>query len=277
MDQVLVTGYTGKIAPTIVSELEEEFGITLFCRKYFKSKHSIVLGDITSKQNCLDAINGVDLVVHLAACSEPNPAAFEVNVIGTYNMLEAARIGGVKRFVFASTNCVYGHCFPISGRQYRLEYLPIDENHPLRPEDNYGITKLLAEELLKTYSLTWGMYTAALRLSWVWGEDETNWRINLDNFETGKYAPYFWSYVDVLDVARAFHLALTEANLPQYGVYNITAADTMADKDTADLIAHYYPGVEIKANFSGRKSLFNCSRAKDGFNYEAQYSWRRKK
>lgn len=277
MKHVLVTGYTGKVAPPVSTRLEKEFEITLFSRKDLESPYSVVIGDLTSFEDCRRAMEGIDLVVHLAACSEPDPDAFQVNVYGTYNLLEAARMEGVGRFIFASTNCVYGHCFPLSDRCFPLEYLPFDEDHPLVPEDNYGISKVLAEKLLKTFSNTWGMTTAALRLTWVWDEQETLNRVNMQEFEEAPYAPYFWSYVDELDVAEAIYLALTTPDMPKYGVYNIMAEDTMSELDTSELVERFYPDVELKRPFTGRQSLFDCSRAKEAFNYQPRYSWRRKK
>jgi nucleoside-diphosphate-sugar epimerase len=277
MKHVLVTGYSGKIAPAIVSRLENEFQVTLFSRKPLDTGYPVVVGDLTSFEDCQSAMVGVDMVVHLAACSEPDPNAFPVNVYGTYNLLEAARIEGVQRFISASTNCVYGHCFPLSDRCFPLAYLPIDEDHPLVPEDNYGITKVLAEKLLETYTDTWGITTAALRLTWVWGEKETRDRIDMQEFKEDVFAPYFWSYVDELDVAEAVYLTLTTPELPKYGVYNIMAADTMSELDTSELVRRFYPDVELKRAFTGRESLFDCNRAKEAFNYNPQYSWRRKK
>lgn len=277
MQHVLVTGYTGKIAPAIVSRLESDFKITLFSRKPPDTSYPVVTGDLTSVEDCQRAMEGIDKVVHLAACSEPDPNAFQVNVYGTYNLLEAARIQRVDRFVLASTNCVYGHCFPLSDRRFPLAYLPIDEEHPLVPEDNYGISKVLAEKLLETYNRTWNMTTAALRLTWVWGDKETQDRIDTEAFDDEVYAPYFWSYVDALDVAEAVYRALTTPDIPGFGVYNITGADTMSEVETSELVERFYPDIELKRQFTGRESLFDCSRAQEAFNYRAQHSWRRKK
>jgi nucleoside-diphosphate-sugar epimerase len=197
-----------------------------------------------------------------------------VNTCGTYYLMEAARSQGVSRVITASTNCVYGHCFQISDRPFPLEFLPIDETHPCRPEDNYGISKKLNEEMLAIYSYTWGVRTAALRLNWVWGPKEIRWWIEMQERDSTQFAPYFWAYVDARDTARAFRLALEAPELPEHGAYNVSAADTMADEDSLELVDRFYPGVRLKSKLSGRASFFDWSQAKLAFGYEPQYSWR---
>jgi nucleoside-diphosphate-sugar epimerase len=272
--KAVITGVTGAVGPFVVTELEKGHDLTLFARRPIETKHRVVLGDLTSADDCQRALEGAEAVVHLGAISEPAPEAFHVNTCGTYHVLEAARAQGVSRVIVASTNCVYGHCFQISGRPFALDFLPIDETHPCRPEDNYGISKKLDEEMLAIYSRTWGIHTAAMRLNWVWGPKEIKWWTELRERDLDRFAPYFWAYVDARDTARAFRLALESPKLPEYGVYNISAPDTMAQEDSNDLVTRFYPNVKLKSNLPGRASFFDWTQAKRAFGYEPQYSWR---
>jgi len=101
----------------------------------------------------------VDGLIHLAAFkaageSMEHPEKYSVNnITGTLNILNAASVAGVKRFVFSSSAAVYGE----------PEYLPIDENHPTNPENYYGFTKLEIERFLHWYDKIKGIKFAALR------------------------------------------------------------------------------------------------------------------
>jgi len=82
-----------------------------------------------------------------------------VNVLGLVNVLEACAAGGVRKIIFASSGATYGN--PV--------YLPLDEEHPQRPESPYGITKMVAEHYLKYYALDRGLSFTALRYGNVYG------------------------------------------------------------------------------------------------------------
>lgn len=82
-----------------------------------------------------------------------------VNIIGTLNLLEACRIYGVEKVVFASSAAVYGN----------PNYLPVDEEHPLRPLSGYGISKHAVERYLEVYQELYGLKWTALRYANVYG------------------------------------------------------------------------------------------------------------
>jgi UDP-glucose 4-epimerase len=107
-----------------------------------------------------------DAVLHLAAQMDVRKSVADplydasINVLGTLNLLEAARRAGVKRFVFASSGgAVYGE----------QDAFPATESHPRRPASPYGVSKLCGEEYLAHYALVHGMSTLALRYANVYG------------------------------------------------------------------------------------------------------------
>jgi nucleoside-diphosphate-sugar epimerase len=272
--KITVTGATGAVGPFVLDALSTDHDLTLFTRRSLQTPHAVVVGNILDPDACGKALAGAEAVVHLAGCPEPGPDTFRINTLGTFHLLEAARQKGVRRFIFASTNCVYGHCYPISQRPFPLAYLPIDESHPTIPEDNYGLSKMLCEQMLALYDRHWPLQTAALRLSWVWGTEEIHWRQEMEALDVARFAPYFWSYIDGGDVGRAVRLAVEAASLPAGGAYNITAADTMADEKTEYLIERFYPQAPLQDSLPGRASLFDCSRAAGAFGFRARHSWR---
>lgn len=124
----------------------------------------LIVGDITNYETCLNCCKGIDIIVHLAANTGVGPSVedprkdMESNVIGTFNMLEAARHNGVKRFVFASSGAPVGECEP-----------PIHEElapHPISP---YGASKLAGEGYCSAYYRTFGLKTISLRFGNVYG------------------------------------------------------------------------------------------------------------
>jgi UDP-glucose 4-epimerase len=124
----------------------------------------LVVGDILDDQLALKVVEGIDIIVHLAANTGVYPSVQNprsdclANVMGTLNYLEAARQHGVKRFVFASSSAPVGECQP-----------PIHEALAPRPVSPYGASKLAGEGYCSAYFRTFGIQTAALRFSNVYG------------------------------------------------------------------------------------------------------------
>ena len=94
-----------------------------------------------------------DAVVHFAAIPRillrPDNEAYRINTMGTYNVLEAALKLGIRKVVFASSETTYGVCFADGER--KPEYLPIDEDHPVVPEDAYAASKVCNEITARSF------------------------------------------------------------------------------------------------------------------------------
>jgi uronate dehydrogenase len=102
-------------------------------------------------------LQGMDAVVHLGGISTEQPfdAVLQANIVGSYNLYEAARRHGVKRIVFASSNHVTGF--------YRQDEV-IDATMPVRPDGYYGLSKAFGENLARFYFDRYGIETACLRI-----------------------------------------------------------------------------------------------------------------
>jgi UDP-glucose 4-epimerase len=124
----------------------------------------LVVGDICDQQTTQEAVAGTDAVVHLAANTGVAPSVADprndclTNVIGTFNVLEACRVKGIKRFVFASSGAPVGECEP-----------PIHEELPAHPVSPYGASKLAGEAYCSAYNRSFGIETVALRFGNVYG------------------------------------------------------------------------------------------------------------
>ena len=124
----------------------------------------LVVGDIRDYETCLASCIGAEIIVHLAANtgvgpSVENPRAdMESNIIGTFNMLEAARQNTIKRFVFASSGAPIGEVDP-----------PIHEEKSPKPVSPYGASKLSGEGYCSAYYRSFGITTVSLRFGNVYG------------------------------------------------------------------------------------------------------------
>jgi UDP-glucose 4-epimerase len=121
-------------------------------------------GDITQIDVLEDAIRGADGVFHFAAlwllqCHEYPRTAFDVNVRGTFNVLDACVRQGVKRLVWSSSASVYGDA--------RTE--PMDEDHPFDNKNFYGATKICGEAMARAYHHRYGLNYIGLRYMNVYG------------------------------------------------------------------------------------------------------------
>jgi UDP-glucose 4-epimerase len=124
-----------------------------------------VAGDVRDRAAVDAAVSGCQVVFHLAASvgntrSIEHPVTdAEVNVIGTLNVLEAARAQGIERIVFSSSAGIFGE----------LKTLPIAEDHPQDPDSPYGVSKLAAEKMCLVYNTLYSMQNVCLRYFNVYG------------------------------------------------------------------------------------------------------------
>ncbi len=164
MGRILLTGgfgYIGSHTAALIAEKGEDFLIyDNFCNcnsnivnqleKTIGEKINFIEGDIRdiSKLEKIISTNKISSVAHFAALkyvgdSVKNPLEYyDVNVLGTINLLKVMQKYGVKKFLFSSSASIYGE----------PEYLPIDEIHPLNAINPYGETKLIVEKMLEDLS-----------------------------------------------------------------------------------------------------------------------------
>ncbi len=128
----------------------------------------VIEGDIRDRETVALAMRGVQRVYHLAAQSNVLGAvtdtdySFTSNVVGTYNVLVAARDADVERVVFTSSREVYGE----------VEQLPVAENRPMDPKNAYGASKAAGEVYCRTFQNTYGLDVSVLRLANVYGSGD---------------------------------------------------------------------------------------------------------
>ena len=279
---LLVTGASGAVAQSVIADLAQDHRLVLCSRRHPSAVgHTVPAGatflhaDLTNSEDCQRVVAGVDAVVHIGANSWHGPDTFRTNTLSTYYLLEAMRQAGIRRMVFASSNCALGHCSSI-GTRFVPERVPIDETQRSRCEDEYGLSKLVNEETLATFARGHGIESYALRLAGCWGPDEYTWHAE-HRFDAAAYAQSFWAYVDMRDVAQAFRKALHAPPMAQAACVPlyINAADTTAEQPSAALLQRFYPELGEQAlTVPEYTSVFSWHAAQTEINYQPQYSWR---
>lgn len=170
--RVLVTGAGGFIGSHLAERLVE-LGATTRALVHYRANGSwgwldqsprkddldVVAGDVCDRESMRQAMNGVEMVFHLAALiaipySYHVPASFvATNVMGTLNVLQTARELGIERMIHTSTSEVYG----------TARYVPIDERHPLQAQSPYAASKIGADKLVESFACSYGVPVVTVR------------------------------------------------------------------------------------------------------------------
>lgn len=161
MTKVLITGAAGQIGRVLRDGLKGRYALLRLAdiaeQRPALDGEEIVTADITDPDALAAAMRGIDCVVHLAGI--PDEDSWErirrMNIDGCYNVFEAARLAGVKRVIFASSNHAVGF-----HRRDRM----IDDRVAPRPDSRYGVSKVFGEALGRLYADKYGLSVACLRI-----------------------------------------------------------------------------------------------------------------
>ncbi|HYC71573.1 MAG TPA: NAD(P)-dependent oxidoreductase [Opitutaceae bacterium] len=202
-------------------------------------------------------------VVHLAAIprpfDHPNDEVFRTNVLATHHVLEACGLLGIRKAVIASSESSYGMAF--SHELLPPVYLPIDEDHPQRPEDTYGLSKVLNEQTAEMFHRRDGLQALSFRIgNVITPEDYAPLRARLKHPEDRQRI--LWSYIDARDLAAACRLGIEKDGLGCRAM-NVTADVTSSDIPTPELLKRFFPGVPLKSPLPGHRSLYTNTRLKE--------------
>ncbi len=234
--------------------------------------------DLTDVGQMVGALAGCDALIHLGAIPAPyghaNEVVFGNNVRATFAALQAASLLGVRRAVIASSLSALGPAW--APEPFPVLYAPVDEAHPLLVHDAYGLSKEVDERTAEMFHRQTGVSVVALRFHWVATVDECIARVEqLRRAPTADdWARMSWGYVDVRDAATACRLGI-EAERIGFAALNITAADTLSDTPTEELLRRHTPSVEIRRPMPGTTTLFALDEAHRLIGYVPAHSWRR--
>ena len=187
--KILVTGGAGLVGSHIVDQLVAEGARVIVYDNFVRGKMEhldgacehgevqVVEADLRDREALRESLQGVDYVFHQAAawlrlCQEEPRLSIDVNVVGTFNLLEACVEARVKKIVAASSSSVYGEGL----------YLPTDEKHPFNNDLFYGASKVANEQYYRAFYKKYGLDFVALRYLNIYGPRQ----------------PYEAAYMDVI-------------------------------------------------------------------------------
>ncbi|MBM2812708.1 MAG: NAD-dependent epimerase/dehydratase [Chloroflexi bacterium] len=235
-----------------------------------------IRGETTDYGDVVSALQGAESVIHLAAYTMPyvqnsNHVLFSNNVVSTYNVFEAAALHGARRVVIASSGAILGWTY---GRvPFLPKYMPIDEDHPLAPQDPYGLSKLCDEQIARSFSIRSGIETIAIRPSLVLFPEMSERLTKQGGQPIAKFGVY--THVDVRDLAQAFRLA---AEVPHKGHVSlwVGADDSSANEPLSVGLPRVVPQLgDMASALDGEKPGISNRRSKEVLGWEQRYSWRR--
>src|SRR5215218_6117931 len=280
--RILVTGARGKVGAAAVAALVDaghDVTASDLGRPRFEADRDAVAyrqADLTEAGDAFSIVRGHDAVVHAAAIPDPTSNAphtvFRNNLMAVFNTLEAAIRFGMPRFVNISSETVPGFFFP--ERPWLPDYLPVDEQHPIRPQDPYATAKHFGEQLMDGAVRRSDITCVSIRPSWV--QWEGNYELNLGPWLREPAASEgFWAYIDAYDLADAIRLA-AEGSTAGHEVVNIASPDIAAHESLEELTRHFHgdEAPAIRPSAGPRPSGLSIAKARRLLGYDPTRSWR---
>lgn len=279
MKTVIVTGGLGRAGKWVVDRLARE-GWRVICvdlshpgwQAQGEERIEFREADLTERAEVLDIVAEFDpdAVVHFAAypspTRHPDGRVFETNAMSTYHTLTAAGRAGAK-VVWASSESTYG--FPFAREKTLPDFLPITEEHPLRPEDPYGTSKVVGEEVGKMVARRYGVPVASVRPSWIQEPGQYYCREGRDLSDG---AGNFWSYIDARDVAGIVSAAL-ENDFEDHEAFLAVADENYLDRPTTEAIEEFFGGLPDECDLSGQQAAFSTEKAREMLGWKPEHSW----
>jgi len=276
--RVVVTGSSGFLGRHVTAHLVRSgysvLGIDVSPPQAGFDAWTHVTADLTDPAVPLEFIRDADAVAHIAAIPRPTGRTasdvFHTNVVSAFNVVEATRLAGIPRLVYASSFSVLG--YPFGQPFVPPRSLPVGEQHPIDAKDSYGLSKWLGEEIIEAAVRQGGLSAVSLRMPWVQSPETFAAQIG-PRRKTADAVRDLWSYIDVRDAAEGFRLALEwqgEGHLRAY----LSAADTYLEEETASALARALPDVPLLQPLHGFAGLISYGLAQEKLGYTPRYSWR---
>lgn len=297
----LVIGGAGFIGSHVVTELlKEDVAEVIIFDNFARGKKSNIKNQLTDPRCSLfedggdireidvlsKAMNGIDGVFHLAAmwllhCKDYPRTAFDVNIQGTFNVLEACVQNKIKRLVYSSSASVYGDAVEV----------PMTEDHPFNNKNFYGASKIAGEAMARAFSDRYGLQYVGLRYMNVYGphQDQTAAYTGvipimlnkIDSNETPEIngdGSQAYDFISAQDAARCNVLAMQSSVSDEF--YNVgtgvqTSIKELCDKilelKKSDLQVTYKPYSEedMRRMVQNRIGCPKKAKADLGFEYES--------
>lgn len=276
LNTIVITGGSGKAGRAVIRRLAEDgYRLLNVDRQPPPEPLSAryIPADLGDYGQVIDVLDGADAVVHLAAMPSPGACAqseiFRNNVLSTYHVFSAARVLGLRRIVWASSET----CFGLPFRRAKPYKVPLDEAQPPSPESVYALSKVLGEEMARQFHRWSGIPIIGLRLSNVMEPPHDYAQFEQWQHDPQMRAVNLWGYIDARDVGQVVACALT-CDFQGAEFFVIAAADTVMRTPNDELMAAAFPDVPYTPTPGPHDALYDTSRAREVLGFTPQYSWR---
>jgi nucleoside-diphosphate-sugar epimerase len=292
MKRVIFTGGSGKAGRHVVQYLVDQGYrvLNLDTKPLDNPAVRTLITDITDSGQVFNALSSytglhefdpnlapepIDAVVHFAAIPRimivPDNEVYRINVMGTYNVIEAAAKLGIRKVIIASSETTYGLVFNHTPRD--PEYFPLDEDYPVDPRDSYALSKICNEKTAQAFAGRTGMDIYAIRIGNV-----------IEPHEYAGFPGFFarpdfrkriaWSYIDARDLGQIVDLGIRKDGLG-FQIFNAANNDASSDLPTAELLRRYYPNVPVKGELGEYETLLSNRKTRDVLGFQEAHNWRR--
>lgn len=216
-----------------------------------------------------------DAVVHFAAIPSmfltADSETYRVNVLSTFNVLDAATKLGIRKVIIASSETTYGVCF--AQGEVRPDYLPVDEQHPTVPQDSYAMSKVCNEATARSFQARAGSDIYALRINNV-----------IEPHEYAQYAPTWreqpevrrrnvFAYIDARDLGHMVDRCLATDGLG-YQVFNVSNDDSSVGLPSAEVARRFYDGIPVRKPMAEFETFYSSEKAKRMLGFAPEHGWR---
>ena len=288
--RLLITGGSGKAGKHVVKYLLDRGHKVLNCDlvNYAQDGLNYLNLDVTNSGEVFNALSchfnreelrknekalGLDAVIHFAAIPrilvKPDNETYRINVLGTYNVIEAAVKLGIKKVIFASSETVYGFCF--SHGNLFPDSLPITEEDPAKPMDSYAMSKVANEETAKAFQRRSGIDIYALRIGNVIEPDEF-FLFKEFSKKPEVRLPNLFNYIDARDLGQAVDLCIEKDGLG-YEVFNVSNDNNSVDLNNEQILKRFYPNSKLKFEIGLNECLFSNRKLRKQLDFKPQNNW----
>lgn len=272
MKKILITGGSGLVGKYVAQSLAADYDVTVADKVEPKFDVRFLRVDVTKSSDLRSIQGSFDAILHLAGIphplNDPPEDVFHVNTFGTFNIAQFAANRSIKKVILASSESVLGFAF--ARRPHAPLYFPIDEQHPLEPQDSYGLSKLCSEEILKNFSRAYDMHNIALRFPWIWvPEDKERQMYRKLISEYADWYKNLWAWIGVHDVAQAFAEAIAHTG-DSFSRFFVTADENWTGIPSMELIGQFYKGAQLVRTLEGRQSLISSALSRVVLKYSAR-------
>ena len=215
-----------------------------------------------------------DAVVHFAAVPRhgmvPDTETYRVNVIGTYNVLEAALKMGIRKVIIASSETTYGVCF--SDGIVDPKVLPLEEDYDIDPMDSYGMSKKVNEVTARSFQRRFGADVYALRIGNVVEPHEYATLFPPLKDDPGLRRRITFSYIDARDLGQIVDLCLQKDGLG-FQVFNAANDENAVPQPNSELLPRFFPNVPLARQVGEREGLLSNRKIREVLGFVEAHPW----